>query len=98
MINTHETMVYRSGDSLYADVACGTGSGSNMEVRFNIPSLVVSGTAVQSGSGGTERIVRITLTMPAAWASGAAHLVYVQGRRVSGADATTVRVLRSWQR
>lgn len=98
LVNTHETLVYRSGNMLYADVACGTGAGSVMEVRFNAPDLPVTGSAVTTAAGGTKRVVRISLTLPDAWDSGAAYLTYVQARRVSGADATTVRVLRAWQR
>lgn len=98
MVSTHETKVYRSGDSLYADVACGTGAASSMEVQLAVPDLGVTGTPVASGTGGTEQIVRVALAMPTSWDSGAAYLTYVQARRATGADATTVRVLRAWQR
>jgi hypothetical protein len=93
-----ETLVYRSGTKLLADVACGTGAGSVMEARLSVPSLALTGPTVATASGGTERIIRIELTLPTAWESGAAHLTYVQARRVSGSDATTVRILRAWQR
>jgi hypothetical protein len=98
MVNVLETYVYRSGNTLYADVACGTGTGSVMSVQFSVPALSLTGAAATTPSGGTEQIVRISLTLPDAWASGAAYLTYVQGQRVSGSDSTTVRVLRAWQR
>jgi hypothetical protein len=98
MVNTHETNVYRSGDRVWADVALGTGAGSVMEAQFSVPALSLTGAAVASASGGTEQVVRITLDLPDSWDSGSPYLMYVQARRVSGADSTTVRVLRAWQR
>lgn len=98
MVNTHETKVYRSGNTLYADVACGTGAGSVMAVQLSVPALSLVGSAATTPSGGTEQVVRVSLTLPDTWASGAAYLTYVQAQRVSGTDATTVRVLRAWQR
>lgn len=98
MTNVLEAYVYRSGDTLYADLAAGTGAGSVVEAQLTVPDLALTGAAVQTAAGGTERIIRVRLAMPAGWDSGAAHLVYVQGRRVSGADATTLAVLRAWQR
>lgn len=98
MINTHETLVYRCGVILYADVACGTSAASAMEAQLAVPDLGVTGDPVASASGGTEQVVRLTLTLPDAWDMGDAHLVFVQARRTSGSDATTMRVLRAWQR
>lgn len=98
MVNVLATRVYRSGDRLYADVVCGTGAGSAMEVQLSVPALAVTGTSVTTASGGTTQEARVTLTLPASWDSGASYLVYVQARRVSGADATTVRAYRTWQR
>jgi hypothetical protein len=98
MANVLEAYVYRSGDTLYVDLAAGTGAGSILEAQLTVPDLSLTGAAVQSASGGTERIIRVQLAMPAAWESGAAYLVYVQGRRVSGADSTTLAALRAWQR
>lgn len=98
MVSMVKTLVYRSGRIVYAVVGCGTGAGSVMEVQLTCPDLGVTGPAVQTASGGTERDVQVQLVMPTAWVSGDAHMVIVQGRRVSGADATTLQVLRAWQR
>lgn len=97
-INTHVTYLYRSGVMLYIDVAAGTGAGSVMEFQLSAPLLNVTGAAAQTPSGGTERIVRVTMPLPDTWQSGEAFQVYLEGRRVSGSDSTTVRVLRAWQR
>jgi hypothetical protein len=98
MTNVLRMRVYRSGSKILADVGCGTGAGSVMSVQLTCPDLGVSGAAATTASGGTERIVRVTLDLPTSWESGAVHAVYVQAMRVSGADSTTCQVLRAWQR
>lgn len=98
MTNVLRWYVYRSGSKILADVGCGTGAGSVMRAQLAVPALGLTGDAVTTASGGTERIVRLSLTMPEAWASGAVYPVYVQAMRVSGTDATTLAVLRGWQR
>lgn len=98
MTSVLQTLVYRSGSKLLADVACGTGAGSVVSVQLTVPDLAVTGTAATTPSGGTERVARVALDLPTAWESGAAHMVYLQAMRVSGADSTTVRMLRAWQR
>jgi hypothetical protein len=95
---THLSHVYRSGRALFVDVLAYTGTGSVMEARLTAPDLSLTGTAVASPSGGTHRVVRVELALPETWLMGEAHLVYVEARRVSGSDATTVRVVRARQR
>ncbi len=97
-IQTHVTMVYRTGHSLFADIAAGTGAGSVLEIRLTVPDLSLTGAAVASATGGTDVDVRVELALPDAWTPGDPHRVFVEGRRLSGADATTIRVLRAWQR
>jgi hypothetical protein len=89
---------YRSGNAIYADVIAGTGAASIVGADLYVPDLTLSSGEVQTPAGGTEQIVRLSLPLPDAWGSGEAHQVQVRARRVSGTDATTVRVLRAWQR
>jgi hypothetical protein len=98
MASTHVTRVYRSGHSLYVDVAAGLGDASIVSAQLAVPDLGVIGPAVTSGEGGVEQDLRLQLSMPTPWEIGAVYRVYVQAMRVSGADATTLRVLRAWQR
>ncbi|GIH95449.1 hypothetical protein ACFFMN_23065 [Planobispora siamensis] len=98
MTNTLVTTVYRSGHTLYVDLAMGTGAASVMEARITVPDLSITGAAIDTPAGGVERDIRVQLSLPDAWPMGEAHRVYIQARRVSGGDATTVRVLRAWQR
>jgi len=98
MADVHVTLVYRSGHALYFDLYAGTGAGSVLEAQLSVPDLSVTSAAVMTTPAGGERLLRLQLDMPATWQVGDAHLVYVQARRVSGADATTLRVLRAWQR
>lgn len=98
MANVHVTLVYRSGHALYFDLYAGTGAGSVLEAQLSVPDLSVTSAAVMTTPAGGERLLRLQLGLPATWQVGDAHLVYVQARRVSGADATTLRVLRAWQR
>lgn len=98
MVNTLMTYMYRSGDTVYADVLVTTGAASVVETQLWVSSLSLAGTPVTSAAGGTERILRLTLQLPPAWEMGEARRIYVQARRVSGADATAIRVLRAWQR
>lgn len=98
LTNVQRLQVYRAGSRVLADVACGTGSGSVLQVQLAVPALGVTGDAVTTASGGTERIVRVAVDMPPAWESGAAHTVYLRARRVSGGDSTTVTMVRAWQR
>lgn len=98
MADVHVTLVYRSGHALFFDVLAGTGAGSVLAAQVSVPDLSVTGAAATTTPAGGERLLRLQLDMPATWQTGEAHLVYVQARRVSGADATTLRVLRAWQR
>lgn len=93
-----KTLVTRSGAALYVDVSAGTGAASVVEARLAVPDLGLTGAAVATASGGTEHLIRVTLPLPDAWPMGEAHLVYVEARRVSGADATTVQVVAARQR
>ncbi|MEW9530750.1 hypothetical protein [Microbispora sp. NPDC049125] len=95
---THAVMAYRSGHNLYADLAMGTGAASVMEARLTVPDLGLVGATATTGTGGVDVDLRVSLALPDAWPMGEAHRVYVEARRVSGADATTVRVLAAWQR
>ncbi|MFF4777511.1 hypothetical protein ACFY05_32110 [Microtetraspora fusca] len=97
-VQTHVTMVYRSGHNLYADLGLGTGAASVMEARLTVPDLGLTGAAVTTAAGGADQDARVMIALPDAWAIGSAHRVYVEARRVSGSDATTVRVLAAWQR
>lgn len=98
MANVHVTLVYRSGHALFFDLYAGTGAGSVLEAQLSVPDLSVTSASATSTPAGGERLLRLQLDMPATWQVGEALLVYVQARRVSGADATTLRVLRAWQR
>lgn len=95
---THVAMAYRAGHAVYADLAMGTGTGSVMEARLTVPDLGLAGPATATGAGGTDVDLRVSLTLTDAWPVGEAHRVYVEARRVSGTDTTTVRVLAMWQR
>lgn len=97
-VRTHVVKMYRVGHNVFADLAMGTGSGSVMEARLSVPDFGLTGTAVATAAGGTDVDLRVTLTLPDAWPNGEGHRVYVEARRVSGSDATTVRVLALWQR
>ncbi|MBO2461661.1 hypothetical protein [Actinomadura violacea] len=98
MANVQQMNIYRSGSHLFCDVACGTGAGSVLRVQLTCPDLALTGTAVTTASGGTQRIIRVQLDFPDAWTVGAVHLVYAQAMRVSGSDSTTMAVIRAWQR
>lgn len=91
------TYTYRSGSRLYADLAAGTLTASALEARFTVPDLGIVGDATASATGGDTRIIRISLPMPDTWASGAAYRLFIQGRRTTGTEATTLRALRAWQ-
>lgn len=97
MASTHVTLVHRSGHNLYCDVAAWMGVSSVLAARLYVADLDVAGPPVTSGEGG-EQDLRLQVSMPDSWLVGDAHRLYVQARRVSGADATTLRVLRAWQR
>lgn len=98
MAHTHVTRVHRSGHVLYVDVAAGLGVDSVLSAQLTVPDLALVGVAVTSGAGGTEQDLRLQLVMPTGWEMGAVYRVYIQAMRVSGADSTTLRVLRAWQR
>lgn len=98
MTNVLYTLVYRSGHNLYADVSAGTGTDSVVSAQIYVPDLDLIGAPVTSGAGGTEQNLRLQLALPSNWGMGAVHPVYIQAMRVSGADATTLRLLRAWQR
>lgn len=98
MANVQQMNIYRSGSHLFADVACGTGAGSVLRVQLTCPDLSLTGTAVTTASGGTQRIIRVQLDFPDVWTVGTVHLVNVQAMRVSGTDSTTMAVIRAWQR
>lgn len=98
MADVATTRVYRSGHALYADIAVGLGEASVVAAQFSVPDLGVVGPAVTSGTGGIFQDLRIQLAIPDTWQMGADYRVYIQACRVSGSDATTLRVLRAWQR
>ncbi|MEV8634283.1 hypothetical protein AB0395_21770 [Streptosporangium sp. NPDC051023] len=98
MVSVLVAMIYRSGHNLYADVAMGTGAASVMQAQLAVPGLGLTGDVVDTAAGGSERDIRLRLELTDAWPMGEAHRVYVQARRLSGADATTVRLLGAWQR
>jgi hypothetical protein len=98
MAYTHEALVVRFGTSLFIDVGAGTGGGSVMEFSVDCPAIPAASPAAQSPAGGTEQIVRVQFDFPAAWTVGDANRIYLQGRRVSGTDSTTARILRAVQR
>lgn len=98
MANVLVTRLYRSGHVLYVDVAAGLGTESVLSAQLAVPDLSLTGVAVTSGAGGPEQDLRLQLAIPATWPMGESHRVYVQAMRVSGADATTLRLLRAWQR
>ncbi len=98
MASTHVTKVYRSGHTLFVDLAMWLGAGSVMSAQLTVPDLGISGNIATTTGGGGEQDLRVSLDLPSGWELGDIHRVYVQAMRVSGADATTVRVLRSWQR
>lgn len=97
LANTHVTMVYRSGKTLYADLAAGTGAASVVGAALAVPDFSLVSAEVDTAAGGTEQDFRVSLDFPDGWGFGDPHLVFIQARRVSGADATTMRVLRAWQ-
>jgi hypothetical protein len=98
MTNVLVTSVHRSGHILYADIAAGLGDASSLSAQLTVPNLGLTGPAVTSGEGGIEQDLRLKLAISDIWEMGAAQRVYVQAMRVSGADATTLRLLRAWQR
>lgn len=98
MANVATTRVYRSGRALYADIAVGTGDASVVAAQLAVPDLGATGPAVTSDEGGTFQDLRLQMEIPDTWEMGIDYRVYVQAMRVSGADATTLRVLRAWQR
>jgi hypothetical protein len=98
MANVHVTLVYRSGHAVFVDLLAGTGTSSVLAAQLVQPDLGLTGSAATTTPAGGERQLRLQLDMPATWQVGEARLVYVQAQRVSGADATTLRVLRAWQR
>lgn len=89
--------VYRNGANVYTDVAVGCGTASVVQARLTCTDFTLTGEPVASAAGG-EHVLRLSLAMPDAWQSGDAHYVYVQGFRSSGTDATTLQVVRGWQR
>jgi hypothetical protein len=91
------TRVYRSGENLHADLRANTGAASVMSFQLTVPALAVTGAAVTTAAGGIQT-VRASLAMPDAWERGGAYEVFLQAQRVSGTDATTVAVMRAWQR
>lgn len=98
MTSTHVTRIYRSGHVLLVDVALWLGVDSMMSAQISVPDLGAASPVASSVEGGGEQDVRLTLDLPPEWQLGDDYRVYVQAMRVSGADATTVRVLRAWQR
>lgn len=88
---------YRDGAAVYADCAAGCGAGSVVQVRLACPDLSITGSAAVSDAGG-EQVLRVSLDLPDAWVPGDAHYVTVQAFRSSGSDATTIQVIRGWQR
>jgi hypothetical protein len=98
MANVFVTRVHRSGHALYMDIAAGLGNESVLSAQVTVPDLALIGPAVTSGAGGTEQDLRLQLALPSTWEMGAVHRVYIQAMRVSGVDATTLRILRAWQR
>lgn len=98
MIDTHDTKMARTGYALFVDLVAVTGPASVVEARISVPSLAIFGSSVATLSGGTEREILVRLNMPDSWDIGSVYRVYVQARRLTGADATTIRVLRAWQR
>jgi hypothetical protein len=98
-ILTHYALIYRSGHKLYVDVVANAGSTSIVEALLTSPEVPVTGTAIKTPvSGGGIHNIRCTLAFPDAWQIGDPHLLYLQARRVSGPDTTTVQVLRAVQR
>lgn len=96
---THDVLAYRFGHALYLDAAFATGTGSVVEARLNVPALGAIGDVVTSPAGGTEQVMRVTLLdLPDTWLMGDPQRVYLEARRASGTDTTTVRVLAAWQR
>lgn len=98
MTDTHDTRMTRTGYALFINLVVATGTSSVVEARISVPSLAIFGSVVTTPPGGGEREIQATLNMPDAWDIGSAYRVYVQARRIGGGDATTVRVLRAWQR
>lgn len=98
MASVFVTRLYRSGHNLYIDVAAGLGVESVLSAQISVPDLSLTSPPITSGAGGNEQDLRLQLALPTTWEMGAVYRVYVQAMRVSGADATTLRVLRAWQR
>lgn len=97
MTSTHITRVYRSGHSLYVDALAWLGIDSVLQLQLTVPELGLVSPPITSGTGG-EQDLRLQLTIPSTWQMGEARRLHLQAMRVSGADPTTVRVLRAWQR
>jgi hypothetical protein len=97
LTDTHVTRVYRSGDHVFVDVLASCGASSVMAFALAVPTLGLVGSTVTTAAGG-DQVMRVLLTMPDTWVRGAAQQVYLRSQRVSGADATTARVVRAWQR
>lgn len=88
---------YRSGGAVYVDLDVAAGASSVVSAQLTCPDLAVTGAAVTTAAGG-EQVIRLQLGFPDSWPPGDQHFLYVQARRVSGADATTCQVARAWQR
>jgi hypothetical protein len=97
MTAVYRMWTYRDGAAVYADVAVGCGSASVVQVRLACPDLSVTGTTAVSGAGG-EQVLRVQLDLPDEWTPGDTHFVTVQAFRSSGSDATTMQVVRGWQK
>jgi hypothetical protein len=96
---THVVKLVRGrGQLVVVELLAGTGAGSVVEARLAVPDLGVTGPAAASAAGGTEREIKLGLTLPEAWMVGEGYLVTVEARRVSGSDTTTVRVVRAVHR
>lgn len=95
--NLQRFWVYRNGANVYCDVAVGCGTSSVVQARLTCTDFTLTGDAAVSAAGG-EHVLRLELAMPDAWQSGDSHYVTVQGFRSSGTDATTLQVIRGWQR
>lgn len=95
--DTWRMWTYRDGANVYADIAVSAGAASVVRVRLACADYGVTGTPAATGAPG-EQVLRASLAMPDAWPPGEAHYVTVQAFRASGTDATTLQVLRGWQR
>jgi hypothetical protein len=97
MASVLKMWVYRSGASVYVDLDVNCLTASVVSAQLTCTDLAVTGAAVNTAAGG-EQVIRLTLLMPQSWNPGDVHYVYIQAYRVSGTDATTCQVARSWQR